>query len=243
MRSNFCKMKKIKFLIVALAAVTFLVSCNDESGEYARYTFTNAQKKAAITKCLNVSLDSALTHLCANNGFYSYNNNAYRIDYSDLCAYVFDTLQNHGYGDLTDSLVLYTNVMAQNCKVPLDSAFTKAIKSLEFSDYDALITGDDDAITNYLEYNKYREIKSYLQSPVSIRMNVFHINDKWNAVMTQYQQYNSLPVNVDLQGYIIDGMIDAVFSEMRVQESIIRNDSVYRAKIDSTLGVIFERIF
>lgn len=235
-------MKKIKLLLLALVAVGFIASCNDESGEYVGYIFTNGQKKAAVTKCLNVSLDSALNRLCTLDGFYTYDDNTYRIDYNGLCPAVFQTLQENGYSAMTDSLVLLTNRLAESCKIQLDSAFTNAIKSLEIVDYDALIYGDKTAITDYLEFNKYREIKSYLQTPVSIRMGVFGVNNVWNEVLSQYQHYNSQPVNVDLQGYIIDEMVDGIFNEMRVQEKLIRRDSVYRAKVDSLMGVIFTNV-
>jgi len=234
-------MKKVKFLLLTVVVAAFMAACNDESGEFVRQIFTDSQKKSAITKCLNVSLDSALNRLCTVNGFYTYDDNAYRIDYTNICPSVLDTLQYHGYAGLTDSLVLFTNRMAESCKVQLDSAFTKAINSLVIYDYDGLIYGDKDAITNYLEYNKYREIKSYLQTPVSIRMNVFGVNDKWNEVMARYQQYSSKPVNIDLQGYIIDEMMDGILSEMRVQEKKIRKDSLYRSKVDSVMGVIFSQ--
>lgn len=228
--------------MLALVAVGFMASCNDESGDYVRYFFTNGQKNSAVTKCLNVSLDSALNRLCTYDGFYTYDDNTYRIDYQGLCPTVLQTLQENGYSAMTDSLVLLTNRLAESCKIQLDSAFTIAIKSLEIADYDALINGDKTAITDYLEYSKYREIKSYMQSPVSIRMGVFGVNNAWNEVLSQYQHYNTQPVNVDLQGYIVDEMVDGIFNEMRVQERLIRRDSVYRAKIDSLMGVIFTNV-
>lgn len=235
-------MKKIKILLLALVAVGFMTSCNDDSGDYVRYMFTNGQKNAAVTKCLNVSLDSALNRLCTYNGFYTYDDNLYRIDFEGLCPTVLATLRENGHSALTDSLVLFTNRMAENCKLQLDSAFTRAIKSLEITDYDALIYGDKTAITDYLEFSKYREIKSYMQTPVSIRMSVLGINSAWNEMMNQYRQYSNQPVNVDLQSYIIDEMVDGVFNEMRVQERLIRRDSVYRAKIDSVMNAIFMNV-
>ena len=97
-------MKKLSITLIALfAAVTFF-SCKDESGVYAEQLYANGQKENAILACLDACADTALAHLCVTDGFYSYNDEAYRIDYAPLQNSLFDTLQNHGYGDLVDTL-------------------------------------------------------------------------------------------------------------------------------------------
>ena len=141
--------------MILLAAVS-LFSCKDESGDYVEQLYTNSQKEKAIKDCLKASADSALNHLCMPNGFYTYNEGMYRIDYAPLRNSLFDTLGRHGYGDLSDSLIRYTNRLAESCKAQLAPSFTTAIDTLEIFDYDALINGEIDAITRYFETYKYR---------------------------------------------------------------------------------------
>lgn len=230
-------MKKIKILSIVVLAVALFCSCEDNSGTYVEQLFTNQQKETAFTTCLTSSVDSAISHLCSSNGFYNYNNGAYRIDFSSLQHSVFDTLMNHQLGYLSDSLILCTNRLAESCNAQVTSAFKSAINSMTYTDHDALLNGGDHAITDYFELYKRRALEDSLKSPVAIRLNVYNVNNTWASVMNAYRNYSSTPVNVDLQGYIIDKMLDGIFEEMRIEEYNIRTDSTHRVSGDSLLGL------
>lgn len=230
-------MKKIKLLSLIALALFFACSCEDNTDTYVEQLYTNAQKEVAFSACLHSSLDSAFSHLCVYNGFYQYNDAAYRIDFSNLRNSVFDTLNNHQLEYLADSLIICTNRMAESCNASvLSDIFKNAISSMTYYDHDALIDGDSTAITEYFKKFKYAEVKSAMQSPVSIRMNIFRVNEYWNEIMNKYNSYSNVPVNVNLQDYVIDKMLDGIFQEMRIEEINIRMDSTHRVKEDSLLG-------
>lgn len=219
-----------------LAAALFC-SCEDHSDLYVTQLFTNDQKANAFTACLTSSMDSAVSHLCSADGFYLYRDAAYRIDFRNIQHSVFDTLNNHQLGFLADSLIYYTNRMAESCNAPVTTAFKSAIKSITFRDHDALIHDNDHAITDYFEFYKRNELIDSLRSPVSIRMNIYNVNSCWASVMNAYNQYGTVPVNIDLQGYIINKMLDGLFEEMRLEEYNVRMDSTHRVSADSLLGL------
>lgn len=221
--------------MILLAAVS-LFSCKDESGDYVEQLYTNSQKEKAIKDCLKASADSALNHLCVPNGFYNYNEGVYRIDYAPLRNSLFDTLGRHGYGDLSDSLIRYTNRLAESCKAQLAPSFTSAIDTLEIFDYDALINGEIDAITKYFETYKYRFLKSAFQTPVSIRMGIYNVTPVWNEMLQKYSQYTTEPLNFDIQNYVVEKMLDGLLQEMRVEEELIRTDSAHRSESMELFG-------
>jgi len=230
-------MKKLNIILgmILLAAVS-LFSCKDESGDYVEQLYTNSQKEKAIKDCLKASADSALNHLCMPNGFYNYNEGVYRIDYAPLRNSLFDTLGRHGYGDLSDSLIRYTNRLAESCKAQLAPSFTSAIDTLEIFDYDALINGEIDAITKYFETYKYRFLKSAFQTPVSIRMGIYNVTPVWNEMLQKYSQYTTEPLNFDIQNYVVEKMLDGLLQEMRVEEELIRTDSAHRSESMELFG-------
>ena len=229
-------MKKLSITLIAIfAAVTFF-SCKDESGVFVEQLYTNSQKEKAIKDCLRTSADSALNHLCVADGFYNYDNAAYRIDYSLLQNSLFDTLGRHGYGNLTDSLILHTNRLAGNCKAQLAPLFTSAIDTLEIFDYDALIHGNVNAITKYFETFKYQYLRSAFQVPVSIRLNLFGVTPVWNEMIQLYSQYTAVPLNFDIQGYVAEKMLDGLLQEMCMEEELIRTDSTHRSESMQLLG-------
>ena len=230
-------MKKLNIILgmILLAAVS-LFSCKDESGDYVEQLYTNSQKEKAIKDCLKASADSALNHLCVPNGFYNYNDGVYRIDYAPLRNSLFDTLGRHGYGDLSDSLIRYTNRLAESCKAQLAPSFTSAIDTLEIFNYDALINGEIDAITKYFETYKYRFLKSAFQTPVSIRMGIYNVTPVWNEMLQKYSQYTTEPLNFDIQNYVVEKMLDGLLQEMRVEEELIRTDSAHRSESMELFG-------
>lgn len=231
-------MKKNNILFLALIVAALFSSCKDESGTYVEQLFTNQQKELAFTTCLEQAADSAFNHLCVTDGFYMYKDSSYRITFPNLENSVFDTLNHHQLGNLIDSLIRSTNRMAESCnKSVLEPIFSEAIKSLEFYNHDILVRGDSVAITNFFERFKYADIKAAMQSPVSIRMNLFQVNQYWNQIMNQYNRYSSEPVNINLQDYVIDKMLDGIFEEMRLEEINIRTDSNHRVSADSLLGI------
>ena len=221
-------MKKIKILLSALIVAWTMTSCVDNSGQYVGQLYTTAQKNAAVKDCLVQCSDSALNHLFTDNGFYNYNNGAYRIDYSTLAAALMDTLSQHGFGYLNDSLIKATNHLATNCRSSMSDALIAAINSMEYWDYDGLIGGNDDAITQYFKKFKNDDLKAALQTPVSIRMNVFNVNNIWNEMVAQYYSICGTPVGADVQGYIINKMLDGVYSEMMEEEYLIRTDTTHQ---------------
>ena len=230
-------MKKIKFIAFLCVIVVFAHSCKDESGEYVRQLYTDAQKEKAFTTCLTAASDSAINHLCVPDGFSQYGNGVYSIDFASLQGSVFQTLIDHDCGSLADSLVLLSNRVAENCNTAvITPIFKEAIGSLVFYNHDALIDGDSTAITDYFVRFKNEDMKAALQSPVSIRMNLFGVNSCWNQIAARYYQYTSTPVSFDVQNYIIQKMLDGLYEEMRIEEVNVRTDSTHRVKEDSLLG-------
>lgn len=230
-------MKKLSIILgLALFAAVTLFSCKDESGVFVEQLYTNSQKEKAIKDCLRASADSALNHLCAPDGFYTYNGNVYRIDYASLQSSLFDTLGRHGYGNLADSLILFSNRLAESCKSQLAPSFTTAIDTLEIIDYDGLINGESNAITKFFETYSYRYLRSAFQTPVAIRMGLYNVTPVWNDMLQKYAQYTSVPLNFDVQNYIVEKMLDGLLQEMTLEEALIRTDSTHRSESMEMLG-------
>lgn len=230
-------MKKLSIILgMALMAVVTMFSCKDESGTYVEQLYTNAEKDVAIRECLRTSADSAVKHLCVPDGFYNYNDAAYRIDFDLLQSSLFDTLENHGYGYLSDTLILRANRLAESCGGQILPTLKTAIDSLIITDYDALVYGSSDAITRYFTLLGYSFLKTSFQTPVNIRLNLYGVNEVWNEMIQRYTQYTPTPLNFDLPNYIVEEMLDDILVEMSVEEGLIRTDSTHRTENTELLG-------
>lgn len=215
-------MKKLKIAILAVFAAVMFFSCNDETGDYVEQLHTNNQKEAAIKACLKISADTASAHLFVTDGFYSYNDAAYRINFPSLQNTLFSTLTDNGYGYLVDSLVLNVNRLAESCGGQITPSLKAAVDSLKILDYDALIQGDEDAITRYFEMYEYKYLKSAIQTPVSVRMDLYNVNSVWTEMLLKYYQITNTPMNFEIQNYIVETMLSDIIAEMCLEEALIR---------------------
>ena len=219
-----------------VTALFLAQSCVDESGEYVRQLFTDGQKESAFATCLTAASDSAMVHLCVPDGYSQYQDGAYKIDFSPIQTSVFQTLIDNDCGYLVDSMIMLSNRVAENCSPTImRPIFKEAISNLKFYDHDNLINGGTDVITNYFVRFMNADMKSAMQSPVSIRMNLFGVNDCWNQIVARYYQYGGQPVSFDVQNYVIDKMLDGLYEEMRVEELNIRSDYSHCVSADSLL--------
>lgn len=219
-------MKKIKILSLVLVSLFLVCSCEDNTGEYVDYAFTNSEKSEAIKGCLNSSVDTACAHLFQTDGFYG--DEQYKMDYNQLNSTIFSVLNDHGYSYLVDSLVLKTNRMSESCNSVVGNIFKNTIKKLMIVDFDGLVNGDSTAITDYFAMMKYRDLRDSLQSPVGIRMSVFQVSDIWNEILTRYNEYDNTPVTFDVKNYIVDNLVESMLSEMRKEEVWVRKDTTHQ---------------
>ena len=229
-------MKNLKIVCLAVFAAVLFFSCNDESGAYVEQLHTNAQKGAAIKACLKVSADTASAHLFVPDGFYMYNDSAYRINFAPLQNTLFRVLEDNGYGDLVDSLILYVNRLAESCGSQVTPSLKAAVDSMKILDYDGLINGDDDAFTRYYEMYEYKYLKSAIQVPVSVRMDLYNVNGVWAQMLNKYIQYTNTPLNFDIQNYIVETMLSGILKEMSLEEYNIRTNVEHRTDDMNALG-------
>jgi len=221
-------MKKLKIVCMAVFAAMVFFSCKDETGDYVEQLYTNTQKEASIKACLRASVDTTSAHLFVTNGFYMYKDSVYRIDFAPLQNTLFSILKENGYGYLVDSLVLSANRLVESCGTQVTPYLQAAVDSLKIVDYDALINGKEDAITSYYELYEYRYLKSVLQIPVSVRMDIYNVNGIWALMMNKYIQFTNTPLNFDILNYMVETMLSDIFAEMRIEESLIRTDEMHR---------------
>lgn len=219
---------KILKILVIVAFCASLVSCKDTSGDYVGQFYTDSQKEYAIKTCLSASCDSAMKHLFENEGFYNYNDGIYRITFPSTLKSVEDTLLKYNESQLIDSLVVSTNRMAVSCGTQIAPYFKKAIDTLYIIDADYLLKGGDNAITNYFILNEKDYLKSALNSPVSIRMNILGVNNVWNEIVNKFYQLSNSPITLDYQNYVIEKMLNGIFEEMKKEEKLIRTDETHR---------------
>ncbi len=220
-------MKKIEILLLAVLATALLGSCEDKSGTYAEQYYTNTEKNKTIYNCLDTCLGVAANNLCKLNGYSQHDGGIYKIDYAPI-SYVLDTLSEHQQGWLADSLVFFSNRMAESSGTVVRDAFSNAINKLVVYDPDELLDGNSALITAYFKQMKYRDIEDAFATPLSVRISVFEVNYWLDEVLRQYYNITTTVVSFDLQDYLTERMMDGIFEEMSKEEILTRTDTLHR---------------
>lgn len=220
-------MKKIKLLLLAFILVAFF-SCKDESGEFAQHILSNSEMVQGIKECLNVSLDSANSHLAVSNGFYEYKGNAYRLRFPVSVEMIIDTLTEYGHRDVIDSLVIFTNRMAEANGSIYRTQIGLLITKTSFPDPKSIINGANTAATEYFKSVQLLPMIDILKPILTGSMEAFGANRCWQEIVTLYASYDSKPVILDFPYEITRQIAENILTEMAIAENLIRSDESHQ---------------
>lgn len=156
-------------------------------------------------------------------------NSLIRIPFPPDAQQVATTLRRIGLGSQVDAFELSLNRGAEDAAQQAKPIFLSAVKSLTFSDVWNILTGQQDAATQYLKRT------TTLQLTTAFRPIIQQSLDKVGA--TRYYsnlslRYNKLPlvtpVETDLNAYATGKAIDGLFVLVAQEEANIRENPVAR---------------
>ena len=242
---NLKSMKKIKLILFSLVAIVF-VACTDDTNQYSNQLFTDSELNRAFRQCLTQSADSANSHLCIPNseefGFSNYADEIYRIGLPSNVMYMADTLEVYGLGNKIDTLINRTNYAAELCGNGLKTYYTDLLSVMVFDNPYKLLNGDSTAITSYFEKNYYQSFVARSQTLLAVNFAIHGVNDAWNDVLNIYFMQTGQIVSVDYVNHVAQMMTKAFIQEMKLEETLIRNDVNRRGATTSKLYEVFATI-
>lgn len=219
-------MKKIKLLLISFIILSFS-GCYDESGEYASEFLLETEIVQGLKQCLNISVDTANSHLSVPNGYSEYNNGIYRITLPSETKAIQDSLAAD-YQYLIDSLLYKINLTAEKSGSSVKSAFNSVVSSTSFISPEKLLKGEENAITNYFRSSRTNAVIGELKGYVQTTMVMNEVPVYWNQILLTYATFDSIPVSIDLTQSILQQMVNHLLSEMESEEKMIRADSTHR---------------
>ncbi len=121
------------------------------------------------------------------------------------------------------------NLAAEAAVPEAREVFVSAIRSMTFSDVMAIYRGPDDAATQYLRQTTQANLDSRLRPIIDTHLNSVGAVRTFRQVI---DQYNALPlvkpVDADLNGHVSGYAMNALFSQLAVEEAAIRQDPAKR---------------
>lgn len=226
---------------------------NQGTGTATGTNVTNAENIAGLKSSLNVGIENAVTDLGVENGFYR--DAVLKILLPPEAQPIIDNVRLIPGGQaLVDRAVLAMNRSAEDAVKEATPIFKSAISRMTITDALGILFGKENAATEYLRQNTYTSLKTAFSPKVKNSLDkplVANVSttQTWNlltsgynnAANTQIGKISGLqPVNVDLENYVTERALDALFVKVAAEEKAIRTNPV--ARVNEILRKVFGQL-
>ena len=267
----FIFMKNSKLLVVICCIISiFLTSCLSTdlsaiasallAGEEASGpAFSNTEAISAMKDALVEGITASSSSLSSTDGYFG--DETLKILLPDEANVMIENIGKIPGGQvLVDDVVLRLNRSAEEAAKEVVPIFANVIAEMTVSDGIAIVTGAEDAATQYLKEKTYSQlvdlyrpkISSALANPLVAGISA---DSAWTTLVTKYNQVGAplnataailgkaapMPeVEVDLATFATEKALDGLFSKIAEEEAFIRDNPMAYASsmIQKVFGAV-----
>ncbi|MGF7140259.1 DUF4197 domain-containing protein [Roseimarinus sediminis] len=243
------------YLLFLGILLTTLSSCDvllRTAGELAvqNKPLSTEEIKQGLKEALRVGVDTALTRLHAENGYYL--DSMVKINLPPETDEVLKYARRvPGLDSKIETLIRQVNRSAEDAALSAAPVFYQAIRSMSIDDARSILAGEKDAATNYLHRQTYdslvsvylptmnRSLDKPIVAGISANQSWSEISGQWNKFATSLAgrllEVQTLDTRLDL--YVTRKALDGVFLKVAIQEAQIRT------KAEARVNQLLERVF
>jgi hypothetical protein len=189
--------------------------------------FTEAEAAEAIKQALINGTDKGVTTVSIIDGYFK--NPEIKIPFPPEATAIESKLRSVGMGKQVDKAVLSINRAAEDAAKEAKPIFVAAIKGMSIKDAIAIVTGKENAATEYLKKTTTPELKVKFEPVIQNSLNKVNATRYWSDLINAY---NKIPLiqkmNPDLTSYVTERAIEGLFVMIAKEELRIRKDPVAR---------------
>ena len=245
-----------KLILITLASLALSLSSCNELLQIANtmgnpdIPVSEAENAAGLKSSLDVGIENAVNILGIENGFM--NDVLVKILLPAEAKPIIDNIRLiPGGEELVNRAILSLNRTAEDAVKEATPIFKHAITSITFKDAAGILFGGDYAATSYLKEKTSadllaafaQKVKNSLGKPLVANLST---TQSWNALTSAFNKvaaspvgiYGGMkPVNVNLEEYVTQKALDALFLKVGEEEKKIRENPVAR------ITAILKRVF
>ena len=236
-----------KLILITLASLALSLSSCNELLQIANtmgnpdIPVSEAENAAGLKSSLDVGIENAVNILGIENGFM--NDVLVKILLPAEAKPIIDNIRLiPGGEELVNRAILSLNRTAEDAVKEATPIFKHAITSITFKDAAGILFGGDYAATSYLKEKTSADllaafapkVKNSLGKPLVANLST---TQSWNALTSAFNKvaaspvgiYGGMkPVNVNLEEYVTQKALDALFLKVGEEEKKIRENPVAR---------------
>lgn len=219
---------KLPLKLITLVTATIALGAAGIAWGLDINSLSSADASAGLKKALDQGIDHAVSELGGVDGFLK--NPKVKIDLPPKLAKAEGMMKMVGLGDQVDGLVTAMNRAAE-AAVPEGKALLKqALKQMSVQDAKQILTGGDDAATQYFKRVTYAPLKVKFTPIVTRETQKVQLGQRYDAVAQKAVSLGVLkPDDASLEGYVTDRTLDGLFLIMADEERAIRKDPLGQA--------------
>lgn len=219
------------FAFFACAEMQPFLNQLPQQGVLSNIDIANGLKEA-----LNNGIDQQVSKLTQTDGFFR--NELVKIMIPEELQALDRGLRNIGMGSLADEGIKMLNRAAEDAVKGATPIFVDAVKQLTFNDARAILMGEQNAATQYLQRTTTNALYAKFNPVIKNSFNKVGADQVWNNIITRYNQIPLVQkVNPDLTDYTTRKAMDGVFIMIAVEEQNIRTN------LSSRSSDVLKRVF
>ncbi len=186
-------------------------------------SLTNADATAGLKKALDQGISQAVGKLGVAGGFLD--NPSVKIPLPPKLAQAAGLMRMLGMGDQTDKLVVAMNRAAEAAVPESKVLLEQALKQMTVADAKQILTGGDDAATQYFKRVTYQPLQKKFAPIVTRETQKVRLADAYDAVAAKGVALGVLkPEQATLESYVTAKTLDGLYFMMAEEERAIRKD-------------------
>lgn len=197
---------------------------------------TLLQIASGLKNALVQGTSKSSDQLSALNGFFG--DTAVKIFFPPQAQKAERTLREIGLGKLCDDVILSLNRAAEDAAKQAKPIFVDAIKKMTFDDVKAILTGQQDAATQYFKKNTSDQLTATFNPIVKASLDKVGATKYYSQVANEYNKIpfvGKLDPNID--AYVTQKAIDGLFLKIAIEELNIRKN------LDARTTPVMKKVF
>lgn len=179
-----------------------------------------------LKAALNQGVSKGVEQLSATDGYLG--NNLVKIWLPPEAGKVEQTLRSIGMGRQVDQAITGMNRAAEDAAAKAAPIFLNAIKSITIQDALGILSGKEDAATQYLKAQTSRALTDAFRPVIQTSLDKVGATRHWNTIFSNYNRVATEKVNPDLTAYVTGRALDGLFLQLAQEEGNIRKNPAAR---------------
>lgn len=191
-------------------------------------SLSNAEMNSGLKEALNQGVDKAVSSLGTANGFFG--NSEVKIPLPESLKKIEKGMKFIGMGKQSDELILKMNRAAEAAVPEAKALLVGSIKQMSLADAKAILTGPEDAATQYFKKTTSTQMGEKFLPIVTKATEKVQLAQTYNKYAEMGSKFGVVDKeDANIEQYVTNKALDGLYLMIAKEEAAIRKDPVGQA--------------